>query len=158
MASKLVDLNIDPKSQARFEKLTREMEKTVNADMGVVVRNAARDVSRQLVKVTPIGRGNTRGFAKAGWGNAMSALGIRPSSYLFQNTAARPALWPQFGSFKDNLKKKNTPSFELTNEVPYIQEMKGSSAVVPMAFHAASNMYEKRLTAMGRRMAGRWGR
>ena len=158
MASKLVDLQIDPKSQARFEKLTREMQKTTGADMRKVVRNAARDVAGQLVRVTPMGRGPTRGFAKAGWGRAITALGMRPASFIFQNTAARAARWPEFGSFKDNLSSADSPSFELTNEVPYIEEMKGSSAVVPQAFHNASRIYARRLTAMGRRMAGRWGR
>jgi hypothetical protein len=156
--SKMIEIGISPDSQQRFEKLIRETQKTVKADMPKVVRNAARDVSRQLVRVTPIGRGKTRGFAKAGWGMGMQGLGMRPAAFYFQNNAARPARWREFGSFKNNLHRKESPSFELTNEVPFIEEMKGSSQVVPHAFHNASRSYEKRLTKLGRRMAGKWKR
>ena len=156
--SKLGDLHISPQSQKGFEKLVREMEKTVGAEMPKVVKFAAKDVVFKLVKATPMGNGPTRGFAKAGWGLSMSRLGIRPASFIFQNTAARPALWPMFGSYKDNTNRKESPSIEMTNEVPYIEEMRGSSAVVPIAFHNASTAYEKRLTKLGRKMAGRWAR
>jgi hypothetical protein len=156
--SKLGDLNISPKSQKRFEKLIGEMQKTTGRDMQSVVRFAAKDTAFQLIKVTPIGKGRTKGFAKAGWGVALSGLGVRPSSFIFRNTSARPALWPAFGSIKDNSKRTTSPEVEMTNSVPCIEEMNGSSAVIPMAFHNAGRIYEKRLTKIGRKMAKQWAR
>ena len=139
-----------------FEKLVGEMQKTVRAESKVVVRNAARDTVRQLVKVTPIGKGRTRGFAKAGWGNSMMALNMSPRGWYFRGSGPRGERWRDFGGHRDDLNNRFAPTFTLINEVPYIQEMNGSTTVVPRAFRNVARIYDKRLKRMGKVMEKRW--
>jgi len=148
----------EKESEREFQKRVARMETMVRAEMPTVIRNASKDTVKQLVKVTPIGKGRTRGFAKAGWGNAMLSLNIQPRGWFFRGSGPRGERWRDFGGHVDNLKHRNKPTYSLINNVPYIQEMKGSSAVVPRAYRNSVRIYDKRLARMAKRMEKRWSR
>jgi len=148
----------EKESERNFQQRLRKMDSMVKADTKVVVKNGARDMARELVRVTPIGTGRTRGFAKAGWGNAMMALNMQPRGWYFRGSGPRGERWRDFGGHRDELNKRFTPTFTLINEVPYVQEMRGSTTVVPRAYRNAARKYDKRLARMGKRMAKQWKR
>jgi hypothetical protein len=155
--SELGSFKITKDSQRAFEKNIREMQTTVKRDMPIVVKVSAKTVVFGLIKATKMGKGPTRGFAKSGWGVALEGLGVRPTAFFFQNNAARAASWWNYGEFKDDT-AKSSPSVSLTNSIPFIEEVPGASAILPRAFHEGSKTYEKRLTKLGRKMAGKWAR
>ena len=156
MASKKEWFGWEMESVRQFDKKIQDMDKAVRADTKVVVKNAARDMVFELIAATPIGTGRTRGFAKAGWGNAMVALNVQPRAWYFRGGGPRGETWREFGGHQDKLGDRHKPTFALINYVPYIREMRGSSAVVPLASRQMAVKYEKRLKGMGNRMAKRW--
>jgi len=155
VANKIGEMQINKQSAERFDKLLSEVQHVHKIEFpNTVVKNGARDLVFSLVAVTPmakLGRLRTaharrgRGFAKAGWGVSMVGLGKMPRSTIFAPDSKRPASWVQFGSFQSNLNNRDRPHVIMSNEVPYIEEMEGSSSIVPMAYEHASNKIEKRL-------------
>ena len=141
-----------------FQQRLRKMDSFVKADTKVVVRNGAKDMVRDLVRITPIGTGRTRGFAKAGWGNSMMSLNMQPRAWYFRASGPRGERWRDHGGHRDELNKRFNPTYTLINEVPYVQEMRGGSTVVPRAYRSAARKYDKRLAKMGKRMAKKWKR
>ena len=155
MGNNIGGVHINKQSLERFDKLLDEVQKVHKVEFRhTVVKNGARDLVLSLVAVTPMAdfkqlrttharRG--RGFAKAGWGVSMVGLGKMPRSALFAPSGNRPANWVKFGSFQSNLNNKDRPHVIMGNTIPYIEEMAGSSSIVPMAYEHASNKIEMRL-------------
>jgi hypothetical protein len=148
----------EKESERDFKRLVGQMQQTVKREAKVVVKNAARDTARELIKATPMGKGRTRGFAKAGWGNSMLALDMQPRGWFFRGSKYRGERWRDFGGHRDELNKRQAPTFTLINNVPYVQEMAGSTSVVPRAYRNAARKYDKRLSKMGKQMEKRWKR
>jgi hypothetical protein len=158
VADNFGQIKVNDVSSKRLDALLKETMKVHNAELPKVIKNGARDLVFELVKATPIARGKShgKGFARACWGVAIVGLGKRPGAYYFAPSANRPVTWTKFGEFIDNLSKKGAPSVTMVNAAPFIEEMDGSSAIIPQAMYNATNKIEKRLSDHSKRVVRKW--
>ena len=155
MASSAIDMKFSKESTERFDDLLREMQSIVKRDMPTILKFAAIDYTFSALRVTKMARGvRSRGFARAGWGAGLNEFGKSPKAFYFRFGKQR---WREFSDVKKNF--RGAPmSVEITNAVPFIEEMPGASSVLPRALAMTTEKYQKRLTRMSRKMAGRWAR
>jgi hypothetical protein len=155
MASKPVSMEFSKQSTERFDDLLKEMQSIVKKDMPTVLKFAAIDYTFSALRVTGMARGvPTRGFARAGWGAGLADLGKSPKAFYFRTAGQR---WREFSDVKKKF-RGDPISIEITNHVPFIEEMPGASSILPRAMSMTTQKYQKRLTRMSRKMAGKWAR
>lgn len=143
-----VTMKIDPKDLRDFNSLMNEMSIATGADMKKVIRNTARDLTFKLIGFTPIApKGiKSRGFAKQGWIEVAKELGTSPRANYAGKTGAVKNLHKTVrDETKDRLR------FELSNMIPYIEEIEFGSDrnkaanTMPRAFKATTKLLAKRI-------------
>jgi hypothetical protein len=149
---------IDPRTQRDFAALINEMQRTTGADMAKVIRNTGRDFAVEAIKATPISPTSyasgkpigTRGFAKAGWVLGLIDLGKTPVSQ-HHTRGGQKALTQAETVIK--LEGK-TPTVEIANQVPFIEEIPG--AILEVALTATAIKMATSLNRMAAKMRERW--
>jgi hypothetical protein len=163
----MIDLKTKVDGLPKFEKLIDGMIKNTGKDASKVVRNLARDLTRNLVKFTPLAKTKTkwkkilrkdgtaywqyqspmidanyvgRGFAKAGWLVVLEALGVTAKADWHRKGKGEAK---NKGTVVDRLTARE-PFMMLTNSVDYINELdKGGQNNRPSNFSDKSILATK---------------